>query len=326
MAFVLNSDIAIGKFVGVKPNNVKVKKSIFEYVDKAVIKLPITARIKRAGEVITATVETAKQINEGDKVVIKLGYNGVLKTEFEGFVSRINFTSPLEVECEGYSYLLRKKQLTGTLVNVELLTVLKKITEGTDIILDEKNIPKFKIDKLILTGKNGTTILEELKGTSKQLMRFFFTGNKLWGGLTYLSIKAIVKYQLGWNVIKDGNLKQRLAKNDNYQIHWIGEKKDGSKVTAKAGKKGIIKTHSSHIITDQDSLQQLSDAGLKKLSYDGYEGKITAFGIPYCETGDKANLIDNKYPERGGNYIIESTEVSYGMDGYRRIVGIGAKL
>jgi len=54
----------------------------------------------------------------------------------------------------------------------------------------------------------------------------------------------------------------------------------------------------------------------------GYE----AFGQPYCEPGYKAILIDDKYKERGGNYLVTSTEVVYGMNGFRRTVKIGNQL
>ncbi len=325
--FVLGSDITIGKYKGVKPHEVKITKSIFEYVDRAKIQVPITARIVRAGEVITATAETAKLFEEGDKVVIKLGYNGVLKTEFEGFVSRVNFAAPLEIECEGYSYQLRKKSNEGTLKNIQLKDLLKIITQGTDIVLGD-DIPKFLINKLILKDKDGCRILEELQGTSKQLIKFYFTGNKLYAGLLFTNTKAKaeVKYRLGWNVLKDNNLKLRQARYDKVQIVWIGEKPDGSKVTARAGTEGVVKTRTSHTINDKDSLQQMADADLKKYSYDGYEGKITAFGQPYCEPGYKVILTDEKYKERGGNYLAEKTEVNYGMSGFRRIIDIGEKL
>jgi hypothetical protein len=301
---------------------------MFQYVDRAVIKLPITARIKRAGAVITKAVETAKQFGEGDKVVIQLGYNGSLKNEFTGFVSRINFTSPLEVECEGYSYQLRKKTYLKTFVNVQLLDVLKYLVSGTDIVLDTKNIPSFKIDKMILNNNSGTEALELIKKISDNTIMLFFTGSVLYAGLQYLKPKADVKYQMGWNVIKDGNLKLRQAKNQQITVHYIGEKKDGSKVSCKAGKitAGNNRVIKSHAITDEAALKQMADAKLKWLSFDGYEGKITAFGIPYCEPGDRVILTDKKYVERSGNYLVESTEVNYGMAGFRRIVGIGAKL
>ncbi len=89
------------------------------------------------------------------------------------------------------------------------------------------------------------------------------------------------------------------------------------------GDKKVIKSHS---ITDEATLKQMADAKMKWLSFDGYEGKITAFGIPYCEPGYRAILDDKKYLERSGNYLVESTEVTYGMSGFKRIVGIGEKL
>ncbi|MDE3185283.1 MAG: hypothetical protein KGM16_17865 [Bacteroidota bacterium] len=326
MAFALNSKVDIGIYSDVKPHEVWISKSIFEYVDKAKLKYPITARIIRAGNVITESVATAKVFNEGDKVTVQLGYNGSLKTEFEGFISRLNFTTPLEVECEGYSYQLRFKNVSGTMVKVQLVELLRSITAGTDIVLDEKNIPGFIIDKVILTGKTALDVLEEIKKTSGQLIKFFFTGKTLWAGLQYLDYKGTVKYKMGWNVIKDGNLKLHQAQHEQTTVNWIGEMKDGTKVTATTGNKGTVKIKSTHAITDKNSLQQLSDAEHRKLSYDGYEGKITAFGLPYCEPGDVAEIIDEKYPERGGRYIVQSTEVKYSMGGFRRTVGIGEKL
>jgi len=112
------------------------------------------------------------------------------------------------------------------------------------------------------------------------------------------------------------------------QVHYIAENKDGSKTIIKAGRitAGDTKVIKSHAITNESTLKQMADAKLKKLSYDGYEGKIKTFGIPYCEPGYRAILEDKKYPGRNGNYLIESVEITYGMTGYRRIVGIGAKL
>lgn len=341
--FVLCSDITIGKFVRVKPHDVKVQRSIFQYVDKAVIKLPITARIVRAGDVITASCETAKQFTEGDKVVIKLGYNGILATEFEGFVSRINFTSPLEIECEGYSYQLRKQTYQKTFVKAELLDILKFLVLGTDIVLDTKNIPSFKIEKLVIQKHCGTEVLEMIKKISSNTIRIFFTGKVLYAGLQYSKTKADVKYRLGWNVIKDGNLKLRQAKNQDVTINYIGEKKDGTKVkvtknnwtytranviktAGNAGITGEVKIYKTHSVTDENTLHAMADAKLKQLSFDGYEGKVTAFGIPYCEPGYRGILEDRRYVERSGRYIVESTEVNYTRGGYRRITGIGARL
>jgi len=240
--------------------------------------------------------------------------------------------------CEGYSYQLRKKTYLYAFKNAELVDVLKYLVKGTDIVLD-KNIPGFKIEKLLLQNHSGTEVLENIKKISDNTINLFFTGNVLYAGLQYANTKADVKYQIGWNVIKDGNLKLREAKNEQVTVNYIGEKKDGTKVKVNGkAKDHVIKTSASssnggetkviktHAVTDENTLQGMADKKLSLLSYDGYEGKITAFLAPYCEPGYRAILIDNKYPARGGNYLIDTTEVTYGMSGARRIVGISFKL
>lgn len=321
--FVLNSNIEIGPFKRIKVNHCKITKSIFSYCDKAVLKIPITARIKRADETITASAETANVITEGMKVIINLGYNGVLKKEFEGFVSRVNFTTPCEIECEGFSYLLRRKSYLKVFKNTTLREVLEFIVTGTGITLSPL-IPHLKLAKWVINQQNGTEALETL---IKELrISVFFTGSELYAGLQYLQPKAEVKYRLGWNVIKDGNLKLREAKNQEVIIKIKGAKVDGTKVTAAVGEKGDIKQIITHSVTDETTLKAIAEAERKRLSYDGYEGKITAFLQPYCEPGYAGRLIDKKYPDREGKYIIESTEVNFGMSGARRVVGIGFKL
>ena len=337
--FVLNSDITIDKFTGVKPNDVNIKKSMYDYVDRCTIKMPISARVKQAGKLATESVETSKLITEGMKVNINLGYNGLMNNEFIGFVSRVNLTTPCEVMCEGYSYQLRKKTYLKTFVKAELIDVLKYLVDGTDIVLDKANIPSFKIEKLVLQNHSGTEALELIKKISDNTINIFFTGKLLYAGLQYLVTKADVKYTIGWNVIKDGNLKLRQASNDNVTVNYIGEKKDGTKVkvngktkanviktSATSGNSGETKVIKTHTVTDESTLQSMADKKVSTLSYDGYEGKITAFLFPYCEPGYRAVLVDNKYPDRGGNYLIDSTEVSYGMSGARRTVGIAFKL
>lgn len=338
MAFTLNSDISIGSFKKVKPNSVKINLSLSNYVNKAVIKIPASARLVCAAKEVSNTIQSAKQFNEGDKVIIKLGYNGKLVTEFTGFISRINIATPVEIECEGYSYQLRKTQpASKTFKNAELKEILKYIIKGTDIVLS-KEIPGCVLQKIVINGHTGQEVLELIKKALGDLVYINFHDNELYAGLGYLDPKQTVTYRLGWNVIKDGNLKQHKASNDKITIIYRGKKKDGSQVEVaikskgqtavittegRAGNGGETKVYVTHAITDEPTLKKMAQAQLKKLSYDGYEGKITAFLQPFCQHGDKAKLIDKTYPERSGEHIVQAVEITYGMSGARRTVQIG---
>lgn len=339
MAFELSSNNTIGPYKQVKVNEVKVTKSMQDFVDKCVIKIPITARVVQKGLVVTESAETARLIEEGMAVNIKLGYNGVLKEEFDGFVARVNPVTPTEIECEGWSFVLRNRTYLKTFKHAQLLDILKYLVAGTGIELETKKIPSFVIDKLVLNNHNGCEALREIRKVSDENIFFFFTGKKLFGGLKYLDTKSNVRYRIGWNVLKDNALKLRQAKNQDVVVKYIGVKRDGtteeiqtgrykSKVvsSANSGSKGETKVIKSFGVTDKASLKAMADTKLRKLQYDGYEGKITAYLEPYCEPGYKAILEDLRYPERGGNYLVESTEVTYGANGGRRIVQIGLKV
>lgn len=323
MSFVLISDITIGPYSGVKVNDCRITKSMFSYVDKAIIKLPVTAVLKRADVNETYSAETAKEITEGMKVLVKLGYNGELKEEFEGFVARVNYASPCEIECEGYSYLLRKKRYLKSFKNTTLLKVLEYLVDGTGITLSSL-IPSMSLRKWVMNSQSGTEVLEELKKVLK--VDAFFTGKELYVGLQYLKPKAETKYRLGWNTIKDADLKLREAKNQEVIINVKGKKADGTKVTASFGEKGEIKQVNTHFVEDKKTLDAIAESMQKKISYTGYEGKLKAFLQPYCEPGYSANIEDKKYPDRSGVYIVTGTEVTYGMTGARRTVDIGFKL
>lgn len=63
-----------------------------------------------------------------------------------------------------------------------------------------------------------------------------------------------------------------------------------------------------------------------KTTYDGYDGKITAFLVPFCLPAWSINLMDKKFKEREGKYIITGVEITYGINGARRILEIGNQI
>lgn len=332
MSFLLCSNIEIGSMKQIKVHEVKVDKSVYDFVDKAVIKLPAKARLIVKNDTTASVygekqVDTTKYFIEGAPVKIELGYNGSLKQEFVGFISRVNFATPVQIECEGYSYQLRNKTVNQVFKAQTLLSVLKEIIKGTDIVIDEKSVPVATVQKLVLQKNSGTEALLELKKVLANSVTFYFRGKQLIAELfPLIPTKTEVKYRLGWNTIKDNELKLRQAKNQEVIVRYIGEKSDGTKVMVESGKNGETKEFRTHGVTDKTTLQKMADAQRSRMSYAGYEGKLTAFLEPYAEPAMKAVITDEKYPERSGNYIVETVSVTYGVSGARRTVSIGLKL
>src|SRR4051812_34178084 len=111
--FALESDITIGKFRFSGVNELRIKTSLHSIIDTALINIPSVARIITNGKVVSENVITGNQFAEGDRVTIKLGYSGNMQTEFRGFVKRCDLNMPLQVECEGYSWQLRRNTING---------------------------------------------------------------------------------------------------------------------------------------------------------------------------------------------------------------------
>lgn len=88
----------------------------------------VTTEIMQDGVIIekrsTQNILDATTFKVGQRISIKLGYNGVLKSMFDGYITGYNSDSILELECENMAYKLKLKQAskfetpnTGTTVN-----------------------------------------------------------------------------------------------------------------------------------------------------------------------------------------------------------------
>lgn len=88
----------------------------------------VTTEIMQDGVLIekrsTYAAMDDKTFKIGQRVNIKLGYNGVLKNMFDGYITAYNSDSDVEIECENMAYKLKLKQaphfetpVSGTKVN-----------------------------------------------------------------------------------------------------------------------------------------------------------------------------------------------------------------
>lgn len=331
---VLNSIIKIGSF---KPfrgvNEVLIKKSLRNYCDTAIVKLPATAALKESGAAQTKSVLTAQQFKRGDKIKIQLGYDGKMQTEFEGFVARINKSSPCELECEGYAFLLREITFNESFRAASLKEILQKLISGTEIKLGE-DLPDVPFVKLSFEKENGFNVLKLLQKDCGDALAIWFEGNVLNANLIYTTMtekqkvgKADAVYKIGYNIVRDGQMKERLAGDAAYGVELYTKLNDGKIVSAQVGVKNS-NFERKKLQAMQSPLWQkaLANEKLKGKSYDGFEGKLTGFLQPFYKPGAKLKIIDPKYPERSGNYLVEATEVKYGTGGARRTAEISIKI
>lgn len=319
--FVLCCEIKIGSVTFKSVHDVQIKRSIYNLAATAVIKVPVTAILKRSDEAPTH-IETAEAVKVGDPVEIRLGYDNQLNTEFVGYVKRLNYKIPLEIECEDEYYQTRsvncifsKKETT---LKQCLNTILPAVKLGSYADLTLKNF--------IVNNKPGSWVLGMLKKEYGLTVFFDINGN-LYAGKAHDIQGDRVKYELRYNVIKDDDLKFQLAADVKLKVKAVCYYKDGTKIEGKLGEEGgETKTLYYYDVKNAQELKALAQEELKRYSFDGYRGKVETFLFPFSLPGMVAELDDPVYQERSGNYYIESVDVSFGMSGARRNVEIGIKV
>jgi hypothetical protein len=337
--FTLNSEVTIGKFEFSGVNEVRISRSIHSIADTAVLTIPSISKVIKSGKVVEEGIITGKQFADGDPVTIKLGYNGDMQTEFVGFVKRRNLNMPLEVECEGYSWLLRRNSVNGFYSSVSVKDLLEAAVSGIDsnYKINVDCTVDFELSNIVIDNQSGFDIINNLsKYTDGNLCCFFIKPNTLWCGF-YYSLYAkdnsafnvgTVNYKLGYNVVKDNSLKERFIENDPVEVTYRKKKANGDKIYEVSDVfKNFARKHVKILnhIKEAVTLKRLANERAYQLNYSGYEGHINAFLQPYATPGYHAYITEDRYPQNNGDYIIESTEVIYGINGARRKVEPGLK-
>lgn len=324
--FVLCSKISItskknGDFTFKGVNDLRIKRSIGSYVDTCVIKIPTTAKLNTSS---SPTNQAVYSFVAGDAITVDLGYNNEFKKEFKGFVSKVGYSTPVEVECEGYSYLLKRTNFNISWKNTTLRAVCEYITNGTGIKLSPA-IPELKLVNYKIQNASATKVLEDLIEQFRLVAYFNF--DELYVGLEELAPAGQVAYALGYNTVDTNSLKYQNADDVRLKIVARTMKTDGDRERYTVGDadgsvREIIVKNSETL----DQVKKIANDCLTQKKYTGFTGSFTAFGQPYASIGFSCKLKDTRYADRSGTYFVYSIEVSYGMNGFRRIIELTKKL
>lgn len=319
--YILAAKIEIGDYVFRSVNEVEITKSVTELVDTAIIKMPTKFRVKSNNE--QKFIEEC--IKPGDKVKITLAYEGKYEgVEFSGFVKKVNPKIPMEIHCEDAMWLLRRKNIAKSWKKTTLKEVLQEVVSGTGIKLSNK-IPSVPMDNWIIKNKNGTQALQELKENGFTV--FLDDDGSLYCGLQQATnVGQVVQYDLNYNLVEN-NLEFKTADEKKIKViySWT-DKKTNQKKTYIAGDEGGEEKNLNAPTADPRILQDLADKVLKEAKYDGFEGDVTSFLLPFASRGMTAKIIDKEHANREGSYFIKTVVTTYGMSGARRKVTIGNRL
>ncbi|UDQ54989.1 hypothetical protein LJF28_04805 [Chryseobacterium indologenes] len=79
----------------------------------------------------------------------------------------------------------------------------------------------------------------------------------------------------------------RLLKTKKIKVKYTYiDKKNQRKSYEFGDKDGELRTYHTSVVSDEKKLEEMAKAEIKKLKYDGFEGDVTSFLIPYVTRGD----------------------------------------
>lgn len=308
----MNSHITIGAYVfkSGKLNGVKIKSSRKVIGDTASIFLP---------NYYHGADRLDTLINEGDAVVIQLGYDGNYKTEFEGYVKEIKPNTPLEIVCDDEIWNLKQEQVSMSWKETTLHDVLRYLVPNVEIECININLSPFRLDKV--SKAEALAKIKKMYG-----LDIYFRGKKLYVGFAYQeSGLSEVKYHFQKNAIH-GDLTFKTKKSVKIKVKAVSILKSNERLEVEVGDDdGELRTLHFYNITKIEELKALAEEKLELLKYDGYRGKMKAKGVPFVTHSTKAQLDDDKYPMRFGKYFIDEIDTTYNKSGFNRTIQLGRK-
>lgn len=329
--FILDTTIQIGNYSFKSIHEVEITKSVEELGDTAVIKLPTKFKVKQSDE----EKFTEEALKVGDPVTVTLGYEGKYSgVEFVGYVSKISPRTPLEIHCEDAIWLLRRKNINKSWTkNTTLKEVLQEVVKDSGV--PDKNIPDvqlaetttdIELNKWIIKNANGAQVLQKIK--QELLMSVFINDEgKLYVGLQQgTNIDQVVKYDLNYNLVEN-NLEFRTKEERLVKVRYIYKDAENKEDVVEVGDpEGENHDYYTSTIASKTERELLAKEEIEKLKYDGYDGDVVSFLLPYATRGMKAEVIDIEHPNRKGTYFIKKVAITFGTGGGRRTITLGGKL
>lgn len=319
--FRMDFDISVGNYRLKMVDAVKVKHSVEQLSDTATITLPAMVE----GKALQVEEKLRPNPNEPTPVTIKLGYDGNLETEFEGFLKTVATDGGnLTLECEDAIYLFDKKVDDVELTGISMKALLEKVVRQIDPSYKVETEFDFTWEKFVFYHATARDILKKVQDETKA--NIYFKGKTLYVRPQYAqaSDKTVV-FDFSRN-IESSSLKYRKKEDKKVEVtvkmtNALG--KSFEKTAGAPGGKSIKKVVSG---VSETQLATLAKNEHNLWCYDGYEGSFTGWLIPYVEPGDTARIIDSDYPTKGGLYYVTGTEISFSKEGGKRTVSLGRRL
>ena len=265
-------------------------------------------------------------IKRGDKITIKLGYDGNLQTRFTGFIRSVDAKVPITIKCEDGMFVLKSHKVKPkAFKNASLHEIMSYLLEGTSIQfqLMDKDI---KVGNWRLTKTHASEELQELK--EKMMLSSYFrriNGESiLYIGLAYpLDNRKKVKFMHGKNII-DENFEYRDKEDIRVRCEAQSFNAKNKKVTYEYGDKDgdVIKIRIDGLT--ENELKKYAIEAVERYKQSGFKGSFETFGQLEVSKCDMVEI--HASDGNSGVYLVKKLEIEFGTNGYRQKIELGQPL
>ena len=310
--------------------SIHIESSVDVLTDFATIELPRNFRnaVDEVGHSINISGRSILNfMKKGDSIKIGFGYDGDVKTEFQGYISRIGSEVPLVIECEDEMYQLKRlPKITKFIKSKTLYDILREVIPRKYFISMDA---EYVMGKWFIDDMTPYEVLEELR--EKVGVRAYFKNPyTLAVGMTIdFEPEKSHYYNFSRNVRTGSDLKF-LEKDQLYYLEVRSLQPNGSTISLSKGVKGgtekLIDLPSG---LKEPELKKWLDAKYNIATKEGFEGTLDGWCYPRTKAGDAVEIERPIYSDRhqDGKYFIEGVTIDVnGSDGIKRQNVISYKL
>lgn len=315
--FTMKFDIEVGDYKLGMVEKVEIIRSVEQLADSAVVTLP-AAEYNKA-------LDVEQKLHRGDKIVINLGYEEIgMVREFEGWVQRIGTDNgAITLECEDDLYLFRKALPDQQLKNISIKALLDKVIAGVGGGFDIDCSYNWTYEKFVINTATGYDVLRKIQEESGA--DIYIQDGTLHVHAPGEKVGDTIYYDFSQNV-QDCDLTYRRTEDRRVRVVVKALLPDGKVKEKEYGTTGGDKIVVRCASSDDESMKLRGESEHKRLTFDGYDGNIVTWLVPYIKPGDKAVLHDRDYDYKDGSYYVRAVSTEFSADGGKRTVELGYRL
>ena len=313
--FTMQFDITVGDWRLGMVEKVDIVRSVEQLADTCIITLP--------GAEYNKALDVEQKLHRGDRVVVNLGYAEIgMVQEFEGWLQRIGTDNgAITLECEDDLFLFRKALEDRQLENVTLSDLLALVVEGVGGGFDIDCSYSWTYQKFVISTATGFDVLQKIQeesGADIYIQRKTLHGPGEKVGNTII-------YDFEQNV-QDCDLTYRRTEDRRVRIVVKALLPDGKVKEREYGTTGGDRVVVRSAASDDASMDLRGESEHKRLTFDGYDGNIVTWLVPYIKPGDSAEIHDREYQYKDGSYYVKGVKTEFSAEGGVRTVELGYRL